>query len=729
MDVTQQTEYLERAETGFARIDVGEELREKAFENLRFWLCDDRLAYARPQLEALIEAGNFDPLFDAFFQQIPFGTGGRRGPVGFGANRINAHTIGTSIQGHCEFLKKHFPNEKLSVVVAYDVRRFEDLRGVYDSERPNPLLGVTSYDFAQVAARVYAANGVRVWFNSPESEHFISTPELSFTIRQLDAHGGLNISASHNHPDDNGAKIYNARGGQEVPPLDEEMATIVESIDEATTMPWEAAVEQGLVRWIDPAVHDEYVATNVGVSLDDSLRSAKIVFTPLHGTGWSSIGQTLLGAGFDVECYADQAEPNGAFPNVPFRSPNPEVPQSCDGATAYAREKGVDAVLAADPDADRLGMVVPDPDRGWTFLNGNQVGTLLAAYMIEAGAAGSRENSFCITTVVTTSLFRRIAESRGIQCVSELPIGFKYIADVMKNIEDDGTYGNVRGSIDDFVLGIEESHGYLVTPTIRDKDAAGAAVLLGELASKLRDEGRSVLSYLDDVYRKFGYVRNQLVSTVMLGAKGYLDIRRIQASLRESPPESIGGRKVLRFVDRQDESGEFGPIVSETDRAARDLLTIDLEGDVRLVLRPSGTEPKNKIYVEAGGPALGESATDEALAQQKREIDAVANEIARAFTLEMLGRIGVEIAPWALEVSDLVPLKWKCDFADSFLPELVGKLSAGDAPGELGQWADDRLRDYGADGRMLVRDAVAAYCRDESPDDAVRSGLAGIFEL
>ena len=729
MQVTELEDFMSLVNAAFAKIDVSEELRDFATHNVQRWLTEERFADAAPQLQQLIEGGKFDLLFDAFFQQIPFGTGGRRGAVGFGTNRINRFTISTSIQGHCDFLRRYHPDEDLSVVVAYDVRCFNDLRGVYDRGTENALLGTSSLDFAKVAASVYAANGVRVWFNDPESKHFISTPELSFSIRKLGAHGGLNISASHNHPDDNGAKIYNARGGQEIPPLDEEMAKIVESIEDARSMPWQEAVDAGLIRWIDASVHDEYVQTNVELSLDAKLRSARIVFTPLHGTGWSSVGETLQKCGFEVEQFPDQAEPDGAFPNVPFRSPNPEVPQSCDKATEWAKGRNADVVLAADPDADRLGMIVPDPDRGWTFLNGNQVGTLLAAYMIENGAASQREHPFCVTTVVTTSLFRRIAEASGVQVVSDLPIGFKYIAEVLRQVEDKGCYGDIRATLDDYVVGIEESHGYLVTPLIRDKDAAGAAVLLAEMVSKLKDSGRPVLSWLDDVYRRFGYVRNRLVSTVMLGAKGYLDIRKIQQNLRSDPPQSIGGLKVLQFVDRQDESGPFGKIVSETDRSARDLLTFDLESDVRLVLRPSGTEPKNKIYVEVGAPALGPDASDTALETQKREVDALAGRVAEDFTLVMLERIGVEAPRWALKVSDLVPLTWKLDFGNSLLPEIVERIGAGKKPADLKGWIVGRLESYGADGCLLVQDAVRAYIETESPSADVARALEETFEL
>ena len=508
------------------------------------------------------------------------------------------------------------------------------------------------------------------------------------------------------------------------------MAQIVESITEAETMPWDEAVSRELIRWTPAEVHDAYIETNVAASLRPDARSAKIVFTPLHGTGWSSVGAVLQKAGFDVECYPGQAEPDGTFPNVPFRSPNPEVPESLHGATEHAKETNADLVLAADPDADRIGMVVPDPKHGWTFLNGNQIGTLLTQYMLSEGKTlESRPDAFAVTTVVTTSLFGRIAESYGVKTVTDLGIGFKYIADVINQVEDKGEWCDVHATMNDFLIGIEESHGYLVTPELRDKDAAGAGLLLAEIVSSLRDEGRPVLDFIDEIYVKYGYVRNHLTSTVMQGARGFINIRQIQDGLRNNPPEKIGDLKVVKFTDRWDESGVLGKIVSSTDRAARDLLTFELEGGARIILRPSGTESKNKVYVEVCAAPLGEGAGTDALARQKEETDAIAHRISQDFVLEMLSRIGVAIPRFGLEASSLVPLEWKQDFANSLLPEIVRRLTGGEKASALEEWIDSRLSSYGADGRLLVKGAVAAYCDYESPAVEVREQLAEIFGL
>jgi len=731
MDVTKTDNTLELARSGIQSLDADPTLKATAVSNLECWLTDPQFADARPHLEWLVEQGRFGDLFDAFYQQVPFGTGGRRARVGFGTNRLNPFTVGTSIQGHCLFLKKQWPDRQLSVVVGYDVRVFRDLNAAYANGIDNALTGLTSRNLAQAAAGVYAANGIKVWFNAPDSERYLSTPELSFAIRHLAADGGLNISASHNHPDDNGAKIYNAQGGQEIPPLDEEMAKIVENIESLDSMPFEEAVANGLVEWIPRSVHESYVTTNIATSIDTSLRSAKILFTPLHGTGWSSVGETLTRAGFQVECFDPQSTPDGQFPTVPFRSPNPEVPESLLLAAQHAQDIGADVVLAADPDADRLGMMVPDPNRGWVFINGNQIGTLLADYAVTSCAVNSRKRPFFVTTTVTSSMIRRIAEDDAVQCVGDLGIGFKYIADVLRQVEDSGSYGHddgdqIEAAIEDFVLGVEESHGYLVTSSIRDKDAAGAAVHIGEIVSRLKSEGTSVPQCLDRIYARLGYVANILRSTVMEGAAGRFSIEKLQKSLREDPPDSIGGLKVRAFIDRWDQS-RFGPFLSETDRTSRDLLTLELENDVRIVLRPSGTEPKTKCYVEACGAPMGESASLREISASKAAIDELAQRVARAFLLEMLSRIGVMIPVWALDVSDLVALRWKRHFGDSFFPELLRRLDAGETGPELEQWIDRGLEPYGSDGRLLVRSGVTSYLREESPSQSVRIALEQLF--
>jgi len=371
------------------------------------------------------------------------------------------------------------------------------------------------------------------------------------------------------------------------------------------------------------------------------------------------------------------------------------------------------------------------PHQGeWMFINGNQVGVLLVHYLLTQEARRKKaalSSRLAVTTLVTTSLFGRIARSFGLHVVDDLGVGFKYIADVLNSIESTGRYRDIVATTDDFMIGIEESHGYLVVPSIRDKDAAGAAVLLAELASYLKDSGRSFSEYLDEVYREFGYVSNLLLSTVMLGAKGFLNIRKIQNSLREKPPEKIGDRKVLEMIDHWSEEGPLGKIRSQTERMSRDLLVFQLEGEARIILRPSGTESKNKVYVEVCGRPLGGSRAADSLAGEKTKLDRMAEELGRAFTQEMLSRIGVELPDYALEVSGLVALENKEHFAKKFLPELVVRLERGEGGAELDEWIDTTLKPYGADGRMLVEPAVRAYLRSASLPEGITEALASMF--
>tara|TARA_B100000929_G_C15499945_1_gene417126 strand:+ start:388 stop:2601 length:2214 start_codon:yes stop_codon:yes gene_type:complete len=723
-------DFIDKTSAGFSLIEVPETVRAKAIENLESWLLDGRFEDSFPQLDHLLQTGSYDQLFDAFFQQLPFGTSGRRGPIGFGSNRFNPFTLGTSIQGHCDFIKLRQEAARPSVVIAYDVRIFNDLRKVYNPDIDNPLLGMYSKDFARIAARIYAANGIKAWFPPGGEAGYVTTPELSFAIRSLEALGGLNISASHNHPDDNGAKIYNAAGAQEVPPLDQELAELVKNTAESSSIPWETAVRDGLIETIPTEIHERYIQANLQASIDPSSRSARVAFTPLHGTGGSSVEPVLAQAGFKVSCPSEQATPDGAFPTVPFRTANPEVPESMDLVTGFARKGGLDLALATDPDADRLGVTAPDAENRWSFLNGNQIGLLLAAYLLDSCPAEELHRKFCVSTTVTSSLLDRLVRQRGAQSVAQLPTGFKYICEVLAAIESRGRYlDKIKGTLDDFLLGTEESHGYLVTNDIRDKDAAGASLLLAELSSTLKDRGSNLLAYLDELYLEFGYTSTQHVSTVMLGAGGHLNIRAAQKSLREKPPGQINDQAVEDLVDYRDEEGTFGPILCDSDRVARNILEFRLADGARLIARPSGTEPKHKIYAEVSAPPIGTGGSLADLQSCKAETDALARELALGLCAELLDRIGISMPRWALEISDLVPLEWKRDFSQEVLPKLVSELTAGKSAGEVEEWVDQRLEKYGADGRLLVRDAVSAYCRQVHPDPSILKKLERLFAI
>ena len=712
-------DYQRRAERGFAGLQVAEPLKQNALRALAHWLTEDALAPYRAQLHWLIDAERWSLLLDGFYRVLPFGTGGRRGPVGIGPNRFNPWTLASSVQGHVAYLRERQPGAPLSVVIAYDVRVFHDLRGLYNPELPNPLLGMTSRDFARVAAGVYVAHGIAVHMLPDEAGTYISTPELSYTIRALGASAGLNISASHNHPDDNGGKFYNAQGAQDVPPDDEAMANKVANVTRVEALDFAAAKASGLLSPVPPRVHEAYVALNVAQSLQPAVRRAKIVFTPLHGTADSTVGAVLRRAGFEVAVVDEQATPDGAFPAVPFRAPNPEVPQAMAMGMAMAEKMDADAVLACDPDADRIGVCSRTPDGVYRFLTGNEIAVLATHYKLEQLQRLGRlpARPLVIKTEVTSELLRPITERFGGTLIGDLLVGLKYHANVLHQIEQRQRYGAVAATLEDFIIAVEESHGILVTPEMRDKDAAGAAVLLAELAACQRQQGRVLLDYLDDIYKRYGYFANLGASMVMSGAEGASRIQHIQDALRHSPPTEIAGWQVTQATDHWDESGVHGPLLSETDRAARNVLTYQLANGARVIIRPSGTEPKNKIYLEVPAPPLGIEAGDDDLARSKAAADALAQRLADDFTRQMLATIGVDLPDYALRISALVPLDRRLDFVERFMPGFEERALAcaqgQGTPEAVSRWVDDQLASYGKDARGLVGDALAAYLHAE----------------
>jgi len=744
---------LKRATTAFGALGADDRIKARALVNLEQWLTDERLADYRPYIMHMIEHEDWAQLLDSFWRVIPFGTGGRRGPVGAGPNRINPHTINLSVQGHCEYLRDTVGlADATCVVIAYDVRQFFDLRGRYRGVA-GPLDGLTSRDMARNAAMTYAANGVVAYVVGPLqdepaapvcSDRYISTPELSFLIRELGAAGGLNISASHNHPDDNGGKFYNRHGGQEIPPDDELLLQVVERVTRVESMPYSEARRHELIRFVPRELHEEYIRINTELCPVAS-RSARVGFTPLCGTGSTTVLEALDHLGFEVITVPEQSGFDGSFAAVRYRIGNPEVPESMDRLEQLAIDESCDVAFATDPDADRLGMIVPNRRGGFRAVNGNEIGVLLLQSILEERKrAGTLPASpIFINTLVTTSLQREIARRYGCQVIGDLMVGFKYMGDVLGHLERSGEFpppggpadrDRVVGSLDDFVFTTEESHGYLLTPRVRDKDACGAAVHLAGLASRLKDEGRDFVGMLRDVYRVYGYHRNVLRSLVMEGIVGLERIGRIQDVLRKSPPTEVAGLPVRRFVDNHVVGG---PLRSSTDAASRNVLLFELEGGdgltIRLVIRPSGTEPKTKLYVEVpssvqiGGTL--DDATPEALAQIDdeqldrviAETDAKATAIGNAFMRfclgpQVLGEVYPEIPEESLLVSDLVPVEHKVSLCTEILPGLLERIAGG---ADAGDWLGDRLRPFGEDPRGMVRVAAIAWL-----DRAVAEGRA-----
>ena len=378
-----------------------------------------------------------------------------------------------------------------------------------------------------------------------------------------------------------------------------------------------------------------------------------------------------------------------------------------------AKDVGADLVLATDPDADRLGGAARDGDV-YRFVSGNEFASILTRYRLDSLEAEDRlpDRPLGIKTEVTTNLVSRLVESKGGVVIGDLLVGFKYIAAVLGSLERTGQFRSVSSSIEDFIIAAEESHGFMLTPAIRDKDAAGAAVILAELTSELATRGETVYDYLVDTYKRFGYHANTVRSTVMQGAAGSANIRKIQRTLRLEPPGSIGGRRVLEVNDYWDEA-KYGPFLSETDRSSRNLISFSLEGGIKATIRPSGTEPKNKLYLELAAAPLGAKATRGEFEEHRRKVDQEVKEFSNSFLAEMLALIGVTVPVYAFDISDLVALQHKVDFCDRFLPEFERKAK-GVLGGRIDEvaavaWVDDTLNPYGPDARALVRRAFESY--------------------
>ncbi|MBN2714953.1 MAG: phospho-sugar mutase [Deltaproteobacteria bacterium] len=736
------TEYMSKIYTAFNELDVAQEIRCAATENIQSWLTERVYGPYVPYIEHLIDNQKWDVLLDSFWRMMPFGTGGRRGPIGAGPNRINPYTISLSVQGHCEYLKNELKTTgDISVVVAHDVRRFHDMRGLYTGVE-GVLSDISSLDLAKISAMTYAANGIKVYVVGPLEDgefgpkctnRYISTPELSFMIRKYGAIGGLNISASHNHPDDNGGKFYNRHGGQEIPPDDEKLLNVVENVTEVRTVDYGKAVKDGMIAFVSKEVHDEYIRLNSSL-IQTASRSAKVGYTPLCGTGMTTVYEAFKKLNFDVVPVPEQSVYDGSFKSVRYRIGNPEVPDALDRLEHTAETTGCDVGFASDPDADRLGMIAKMADGRWHFVNGHEIGVLLLQSIISSKKKKGTlsEKGIFVNTLVTTSLQRVIAKANGLQVAGDLMVGCKYIADVVRCLDENGQYpavplnekDSVAGSPEDYVFGTEESHGYLVSPEIRDKDACGAAIHLAGLISDLKDNGQTLEWYLRDIYKVYGYYRNVQRSLVMEGIVGLNRIRQIQDVLRKNPPATIAKLPVLRFVDNHVVGG---PLLSSTDASSRNVLLFELDGGegvvIRLVVRPSGTEPKTKIYVEVpstwkmGGTldshsrealdGVSDEVLDEIIDATNHRATLIGNEFIRyCLGAEVLGDAYQEVPDESLLVSDLVTVDNKIALCTDILPTLRNRIRDGQ---ELVNWWNNRLRSFGEDANGLIHHAAKAW--------------------
>lgn len=585
--------------------EKGGRLSKPAAAGIRRWLEEAPFAPYREKLLGAIEAGDWKPLDDAFYAVLEFGTGGRRGimyPVG--TNVLNSRTIAESARGLADFLrKKKGEGAACSCVIARDTRH-------------------NSPEFAESCARVMAAAGVKVYLFKDAR----STPLLSFAVRHLKCDAGIMITASHNPPSDNGFKCYNAEGGQVVPPDDAEIIECVEAASdrEIPEKPFDEGLKDGSIVHAGHEVDDAYIAAVVGESVSHA-RGISIVYTPLHGVGETSVAASLKADGFmDVNILASQRTQDGDFPNVPNHVSNPENPAALQAAIDEAKKTKADLVLASDPDADRIGVGLPrtgDPAGEWITLDGNQIGALLAAFVMKqtADRGRLRPDHYLVTTLVSTGMAKALARREGIRTEDDLLVGFKWIA---QRIDREGPAG--------FLFGFEESHGYLKGIYARDKDASVAAMLFAELAATCKDRSQSVVEYLDDLYIDVGHFGEHLINKTYKGREGVEKIKSIMKAFREAPPRTIAGLKVTEVYDykaheiRGLADGKTAPLPDPSG----DMVIFHTEREgVRFAARPSGTEPKIKFYLFARTPVSGPDALAKAKVETRAVLDRMVVDI------------------------------------------------------------------------------------------------------
>ncbi|MFK7899752.1 MAG: phospho-sugar mutase [Cyclobacteriaceae bacterium] len=545
------------------------------------WLAGNYDLSTKNEIKKMLDSGNEKALIDAFYRNLEFGTGGLRGIMGVGSNRINKYTIGAATQGIANYLKRNFPNKDLSAAIAHDSRNNSDV-------------------FANIVADVFSANGIKVFL----FEALRSTPELSFAIRELDCDTGVVLTASHNPKEYNGFKAYWNDGAQVIPPHDKNIISEVQAIQSVDDILFDR--DEALVEMIGESLDNIYLEKISGLSL--SLESIQkqhdlsIVFSPIHGTGITLVPQLLKKIGFtNVTVLEEQAVPDGNFPTVVY--PNPEEQEAMSLAVKKGTDINAELIMATDPDADRVGIAVRNLKGDFELLNGNQTGALLVYYVLlknkELGLLKGQE--FTVKTIVTTELITAISNEFGVEMFDVLT-GFKYIAGLIKDLEGKKKY----------LVGGEESYGYLISDLVRDKDAVASCAFIAEMAAYFKEKGKSLYQVLVGLYVEHGFYKESLKSLTKKGKSGQEEIAQLMEAFRKNPPKEIAGEKLVLVKDyllneeKDVESGE----VQQIDLPSSNVLQFFTEKGSKISMRPSGTEPKIKFYVGVKGELSGENDFD-----------------------------------------------------------------------------------------------------------------------
>ncbi len=548
-----------------------EELVRSVTERAEKWLGPQYDEETRAEVKALIEAEDKTPLIDAFYKDLEFGTGGLRGIMGAGTNRMNIYTVGSATQGLANYLKDTFRDlPQISVAVGYDVRN-------------------NSRKFAELTAAVFSANGIKVYlFDGP-----CPTPEVSYAIRKLGCQSGVMVTASHNPREYNGYKAYWSDGAQMISPHDVKTIEYVNDITSVDQIKFEA--DKSLIQEIGKDIDDQFLHDihTLSLSPESNRRHSdmKIVYTPIHGTGKRLMYDSLKMWGFENIIHVpEQDVQSGDFPTVV--SPNPENSEAMAMAVEKAKETGASLVLASDPDADRVGLVVRDKKGNYQLVNGNQICMILLYYIITKNVENKllNGNEYVVKTIVTTEAIKRIADKNNIRCM-DCYTGFKWIADVMRNMEDTGRY----------LGGGEESYGFLAETFVRDKDSISANSLIAECAAWAADKEMNLYELLVEIYKEYGFSRERGVSVVRPGKSGHEEIVAMMKSFRENPPETLAGSPVICIKDYSDlncRNLKTGEVEKMNFPTTSNVLQFFTESGDKVSVRPSGTEPKIKFYVE-----------------------------------------------------------------------------------------------------------------------------------
>lgn len=577
-----------------------DELLRTVTERAQKWLTPEYDEETRREVEKMLQADDKTELIESFYKDLEFGTGGLRGIMGAGTNRMNRYTVGSATQGLANYLKDCFKElPQICVAVGHDVRH-------------------NSRKFAELTADIFSANGIKVYlFDGP-----CPTPEVSYAIRKLGCQSGVMVTASHNPKEYNGYKAYWSDGAQMISPHDVktiEYVNVITSVDQIRFTP-----NPALIQSIGKDIDDQFLADIHTLSLDPEAdrrhSDMKIVYTPIHGTGKRLMFDSLKLWGFNNVIHVPEQDiQSGDFPTVV--SPNPENPEAMAMAVAKAKETGASIVLASDPDADRVGLVVRDKKGEYQLVNGNQIVMLLLYYIITQNVEKKllKGNEYCVKTIVTTETIKRIADKNNVKCF-DCYTGFKWIADVMRNMENEGRY----------LGGGEESYGFLAETFVRDKDSISANSLIAEAAAWAADKGMNLYELLVQIYAEYGFSRERGVSVVRPGKTGAEEIVAMMKEFRENPPKELAGSPLAVIKDYADlncRNLKTGEVTKLDFPTTSNVLQFFTEAGDKVSIRPSGTEPKIKFYVEVREDMKDASEYEACVLKAEEHIDQVLRDL------------------------------------------------------------------------------------------------------